>query len=90
MTIKTVEDTVREALQTLSPCPRYETCVTARVVSSLNCSIYGCNVTQEHTPLNKIYSELNINGDLKRRRQVIQIVRNEVTEERYQFEKHKD
>lgn len=85
----TVEDTVKEALQRISPCPRYDSaCVTAPLMSRLNCSIYGCNVAKEHSALYKICNELHVNGDLKKRRQITQLVRNEVAEGRYQFGEH--
>lgn len=84
--VNNIEETAKEFLQKLSPCPRYESCVTAKTTNSLNCSVYGCNAANEHSAIERIYSELHINGNLKQRREVIQIVKNEIAHGRFQLD----
>ncbi|VVB78046.1 Uncharacterised protein [uncultured archaeon] len=87
-----IEEAVRRELQLIDICPQYENCITGKAMSeercSINCRIYGCSVSGEHSVLQRVYSELNVNGDMRQRRQVIQVIRDEVTDGKYQFRKH--
>lgn len=80
-----LEGSVTEALHNLSHCPRYSNCVTARVTSSLNCSIYGCNVSKEHSALYQICQNMGINGSKERKVMTIGNIRREVSQARYQY-----
>lgn len=78
-----IEESVRVALRSLIPCPKYKDCVTGRNMSkdrcSDTCSIYGCSVAQEHSALYQILQKADINGNIAARRQVISVMRKEIS-----------
>jgi hypothetical protein len=90
--MKNIDETIRNELQVLTPCPVWsEGCVTGRAISRErcgdSCSIYGCHIATEHSAHHRIYTQLSVNGDLRYRKEINGRINREVFSGRYQYQR---